>query len=447
MFLGLVCCGYVLGDTVDDKHAGASSEFLNAGFSEQTVWAVNVGGGLFESRAGDTFAADDCSLGGAACLNTETVIRTQNPALYESFREGNQRYSRSVPDGQYTVVFFFTEVSAEAGQERIFDVLVEGDVVLDDFSVFRTAGGSTQVAVTRAITGIEVSDGVLDIELTSRADNALLSGFLVRSAHYGLGDWKLAWSEEFNGTRLDSSVWTTELWEPGHVNNEDQVYTADERNLRLENGTLVIEAHYDEGAVPAYSSARVHSGAQQDLVYGRVDIRARVPEGRGLWPALWFFPTDPYRYATNCTAEDADVNDNARCDAWPNSGEMDLMEHVGHEPGVVHGTVHTRDYYFKLGNQIGQSIVIPDLGEAFHTYSLVWGANALGMYVNGQRYFSYFNDGLGYTQWPFDHPFHVILNLAIGGDWGRAGGPIDDSIFPQSLEVDFVRIYGPPHSR
>ncbi|WOJ97696.1 family 16 glycosylhydrolase [Congregibacter brevis] len=425
----------------------ASKEQLPAlpetGFSEQTVWALNVGGAHFESRAGEVFLADDCSQGGAPCAQSNQILRTQNPSLYQSFREGHQRYSRPIPNGIYSVALFFNEASEEQGSDRIFDVLIEGATVLKSFNVYQVAGSATDVAVTRTIADIEVTDGTIDIELASPSSNAVLSGFAVRASSFAVGDWQITWSDEFLGPKLDTEVWTPELWDPAHVNNEDQTYTQEAKNLRLENGVLVMEAHHEGDRTPKYSSARIHSAAQQDLTYGRVDIRARVPEGQGLWPALWLFPTDPYRYATKCSAQDAEVNDNARCDAWPNSGEIDLMEHVGHEPGIVHGTVHTRDYYFKLGNQIGQSILLPDLGEEFHTYSLVWGPSALGMYVDSQRYFTYVNDGEGFGQWPFDHAFHVILNLAVGGDWGRAGGPVDNSVFPQRLEVDFVRLYKP----
>ena len=111
--------------------------------------------------------------------------------------------------------------------------------------------------------------------------------------------------------------------------------------------------------------------------------------------------------------------------------------------GHVHGTVHTRDFYHKLGTQIGEAIVLPDLGSVFHVYTLVWEPDRLAMFVDGQRYFAYFSDGVGSGQWPFDHAFHVILNLAVGGWWGRSNGGIDTAAFPQRLEVDYVRMYQP----
>ena len=122
------------------------------------------------------------------------------------------------------------------------------------------------------------------------------------------------------------------------------------------------------------------------------------------------------------------------------------LEHVGvagYEPRVVHGTVHTRDYYSRHGNQVGGAIVVPDLGEAFHTYSLVWREGALAMYVDGVRYFAYFDDGDGSGQWPFDHAFHIVMNLAVGGAWGAAHGPVEASAFPRKLEVDSLRLYEP----
>ena len=206
---------------------------------------------------------------------------------------------------------------------------------------------------------------------------------------------------------------------------------------------LVLEAHRTGVDDPAYTSGRVHSWGHRAFRYGRLDIRARVPEGRGVWPALWLLPDDPYRYATTCHSDAREWQGGDECDAWPNSGEIDLMEHIGYEPRVVHGTVHTRDYYSRHGNQVGGAIVVPDLGEAFHTYSLVWREGALAMYVDGVRYFAYFDDGDGSGQWPFDHAFHIVMNLAVGGAWGAAHGPVEASAFPRKLEVDSLRLYEP----
>jgi beta-glucanase (GH16 family) len=136
-----------------------------------------------------------------------------------------------------------------------------------------------------------------------------------------------------------------------------------------------------------------------------------------------------------------DWQGNDNCDAWPNSGEIDILEHVGYLQGHVHGTVHNRAYYFVNMEQRKGRVIFDDLSDRFYDYVVEWSPDRIDMYVDDTLYFTYMNENKGWREWPFDHPFHLIINLAIGGDWGRAGGPIDDSLFPQRLEVDYVRVY------
>ena len=203
----------------------------------------------------------------------------------------------------------------------------------------------------------------------------------------------------------------------------------------------MLEAHKEDYQNGAYTSGRVHSASKGSLLYGRVEVRARLPKGRGSWSAIWMLPEDPFKYASNCQTGDA-WQGSENCDAWPNSGEIDIMEHVANDMDNVHGTVHNRGYYGINFEQRKGSINVEGAGEEFHVYAVDWTPNALRFYVDGSLYFTYKNEGEGWLAWPYDHPYHVILNLAVGGIWGRAGGPIDNSAFPQRMEIDYVRAYG-----
>ena len=304
------------------------------GFGERVVWALNVGGGETLSRAGEAFAADDCSGGDGDCAVIGSVLRTQNPSIYRSYRAGDQHYRIPVSAGSYDVVLYFAEPTESSVSGRTFDVLLEDQLVLADFSPLLETGVAG-AAVTRSFARRRVDDGYVDIALRSKGGAALLSGILVRQSRFGTDGWTPLWSDEFSGDRLDRSSWTPNLWAPRRVNDEDQAYTEDPRNLRVENGLLVLEAHYEGTEEPRFSSGRVHGAGKRSLFYGRVDVRARVPVARGVWPAIWLMPEDFYRYATTCDRNNPEGSPGDACDAWPNSGEIDLMEHVGNEPGVV----------------------------------------------------------------------------------------------------------------
>jgi beta-glucanase (GH16 family) len=269
----------------------------------------------------------------------------------------------------------------------------------------------------------------------------LLSALALRRAA-GPGDkGELAWSDEFESDGApDPASWTVEEWSAGVVNDEDQAYTARPRNVRVEDGHLVIEAHKEDYDGGRYTSGRLQSSGKVDILYGRIEVRASLPRGQGTWPAIWMLSSNPFHYATTCEDEE-DWQGDEDCDAWPNSGEIDIMEHVGYQMGHVHGTVHSKNYPWPLWNQRKGRILIDDIVDEFHVYSLEWTPDRIDIFVDDTVYLTYINEGNGWEEWPFDQPFHVILNVAIGGGWGRAGGPIDDSIFPQKMLVDYVRVY------
>jgi len=403
------------------------------------VWAVNVGGPAYVGVDGTAYAAET-SVQGGTVGKMETVKGSQDAPLYYEYRKGDIEVSHPIADGSYDVTFHFAEPDEIGGRERLFDVIVEGVTVIDDLDVMVSRDGKTISALTVTVPNIEVADGTLDVEFEASVNEPVLSAIVVRRESPPADDWQLVWNDEFDGPELDASRWTPDIWPPRKVNDEDQAYTGREKNLRIENGMLVIEAHKEDFEDAVYTSGRVHSDGKGDFLYGRFEVRAKLPRGQGSWPAIWMLPSDPFRYATKCEEGD-DWQGSADCDAWPNSGEIDIMEHVGYEMGHIHGTVHNEAYYWAKWEQRKGRILFDDVDENFHVYALEWSPERIDAYVDDSLYFSYVNEQQGWRSWPYDQPFHLILNIAVGGAWGRAGGPIDDSIFPQRMLIDYARVY------
>ena len=240
---------------------------------------------------------------------------------------------------------------------------------------------------------------------------------------------ELVWSDEFDYTGApDSTKWGYDLGDGcpnvcGWGNNELEYYTSNPKNVRVENGNLIIEVHKDRAdSLKPYSSARVVSKNKGDWLYGKIEVKAKLPSGKGTWPAIWMLPTE-WKYG-----------------GWPESGEIDIMEHVGYDHGNVHGTVHTKAFNHGIGTQKGDSILIKSISEDFVVYAINWTPDTIEFMVNGEIYNIFTNDGQGFESWPFDQKFHLLLNIAVGGNWGGKHG-VDDSIWPQRMEIDYVRIY------
>lgn len=240
---------------------------------------------------------------------------------------------------------------------------------------------------------------------------------------------RLVWSEEFNYSGLpDSSKWSYDLGDGcpdicGWGNNELQYYNAGRlKNARVENGHLAIEVHREKTGAREYSSARLVSKHKGDWTYGRIVVRAKLPTGRGVWPAIWMLPTD-WVYG-----------------GWPESGEIDIMENVGYLPDSVFATVHTGRFNHVLGTQSTKGIASATLSTDFHEYSIEWDADKIDFLFDGRKYQTFPNKREGAGAWPFDRDFHLILNVAVGGNWGGKMG-VDTSIWPQKMLVDYVRVY------
>jgi beta-glucanase (GH16 family) len=236
----------------------------------------------------------------------------------------------------------------------------------------------------------------------------------------GPAGWRLVWHDEFDTPGPpDPARWD---YEDGYVrNHERQLYTRRSENVRVEGGHLVIEARREPRGEHAYTSASVHTKHKGEWLYGRIEVRARIPVARGLWPAIW----------TLGAAHGAE--------RWPDCGELDLMENVGFEPELVHVSVHTAAYNHVKKTHKTTITRVSDL-EGWHAYAAEWTPERVDFFVDDRKVFTFANEGTGRAVWPFDRAQYLLLNVAIGGDWGGQHG-IDDAQLPRAMLVDYVRVY------
>jgi len=230
------------------------------------------------------------------------------------------------------------------------------------------------------------------------------------------------WTDEFdkNGAP-DSTKWNYEVGGNGWGNHELEYYTADS-NATINNGMLFIEARKENVGGMKYTSANINTKNKGDFLYGRFEIRAKLPAGKGLWPAIWMLSTD-WSYG-----------------GWPESGEIDIMEQVGFDPQNIHITIHDKAYNHVIGTQKTSVINVPTATTDFHVYRVDWTPYAIRGYIDGVEAYTFVYEGKGFAVWPFDKRFYLLLNVAVGGDWGGQQG-VDDSIFPAQMQVDYVRVY------
>ncbi|MEN9319133.1 MAG: hypothetical protein RLZZ309_120 [Bacteroidota bacterium] len=238
-----------------------------------------------------------------------------------------------------------------------------------------------------------------------------------------VGKMQLVWSDEFDYKGLpDPKKWNYDVGGWGWGNNELQYYTKDSlANARVENGLLTIELKQQSIEDRKYSSARLVTKGKGDWIYGRIDVRAKLPKGLGTWPAIWMLgSTTPLK--------------------WPDDGEIDIMEHVGFNPGFIHATTHTKSFNHMIGNQKTDTIIVKDFDTQFHDYSVIWNKDSVTILFDNQAYYTFKNNGTGKAAWPFDGPMHLLLNIAFGGNWGGTKG-VDDAVLPAKMEIDYVRVY------
>ena len=241
-------------------------------------------------------------------------------------------------------------------------------------------------------------------------------------------NWKLVWADEFEGAALDLSRWEWEVNARGGGNNELQYYTDRPENTQVSGGLLTLTARQERFTGPEgtreYTSARIRTKGKGDWRYGRIEVRARMPVGQGIWPAIWMMPTDD-AYG-----------------GWAGSGEIDLMEYLGQKPAEVFGTLHYGGPWPR-NVHTGKTYTLPSgtFADDFHVFALEWQEGEIRWYVDGVHYQTqteWRTEGAAYPA-PFDQRFHLILNVAVGGN--LPGSPDETTRFPQSMVVDYVRVF------
>ena len=240
-----------------------------------------------------------------------------------------------------------------------------------------------------------------------------------------LPGWVLTWSDEFNGpdgSAVDSTKWVYDTGGGGWGNNELETYTSGTANAVIQGGNLVITA--TTAGASSYTSARLKTLGKFSQQYGRFEARIQMPEGQGLWPAFWMMG--------------ADIN----TVNWPSCGEIDVMENIGKEPSINHGSLHMPATGGTTDDQLTGMYTLSGgakLGDGFHTYAVEWTSSTITFYVDDMLYETQTSKVPSGDTWEFDHPFFLLINVAVGGQW--PGSPDATTVFPQTLKVDYVRVY------
>ncbi|WP_223465580.1 glycoside hydrolase family 16 protein [Massilia soli] len=261
--------------------------------------------------------------------------------------------------------------------------------------------------------------------MTMRALCVLAGALLLQpypaAAHPAPGPgWVLDWSDEFDGAALDARTWVAETGGHGFGNNELQYYTARPENVRVSDGFLVIEARREKYENREYTSARIKTAGLKERTYGRYEARLKLPKGQGIWPAFWMLGSD------------------IGSTGWPRSGEIDIMENIGKEPSTVHGTLHGPGYSGEHAYGKPSVLAGAKYADDFHVFAVEWEPSEIRWYRDGQLYHTA-RPALVKGDWVFEHPFFVLLNLAVGGYW--PGYPDATTVLPQRMLVDYVRVY------
>jgi len=249
-------------------------------------------------------------------------------------------------------------------------------------------------------------------------------GQVQKHQYLSTGTWKLVWADEFDYNGLpDTLKWGYDVGGNGWGNNESQYYTyADTANAIVKDGLLTITARNEGYKSGKYTSVRLTTKNKYGLKYGRIEVRAKLPKGRGMWPAIWMLPVA------------------SKYGIWPNSGEIDIMEHVGYTPDSIYSSIHTGKFNHMQNTQKTQGLYVPDLYTSFHEFCVEWQPGYLSFFVDGNKYMTIIRTKNDTAEWPFNQQFYLLLNLAVGGNWGGKLG-IDDTAFPARMQIDYVRIY------
>lgn len=294
------------------------------------------------------------------------------------------------------------------------DVIVKGDSLREASKTFYVQLSNP---VNASIPGYGKGTGTIFCDGTYLPVND--SGYTAPSSYPGMS---LKWSDEFNGNTVNTNNWNYDTGGGGWGNNELEYYTNSTKNSFVtDGGYLVLEARQEAMGSNSYTSARMLTMGQQEFTYGRIDVRAILPKGQGIWPAIWMLGSD-----INSTP-------------WPACGEIDMMELLGNQPAKVYGTMHWSNSSGQDAN-VGGNYTLPsgDFSQEFHVFSVVWDSTKIAWYIDNQLYFTGDQSDVT-TVNPFNKPFFFILNIAVGGNW--PGNPDGTTVFPQRMIVDYVRVY------
>lgn len=310
-------------------------------------------------------------------------------------------------------------ITFPAGQlQAIVDVQIKGDPTFLrrpnlQFSIQLTKPVGCTIATASATGTILTEDGTY-----FPTDN---SGYSTPSSYPG---YSLVWSDEFNGSSLDLNSWNHEQGNGtgGWGNNELEYYTNSPKNSFLSNGNLIIEARKEPIGGFNYSSARMTTQNKKTFKFGRIDIRAKLPVSKGMWPALWM------------------LGSNIGSVGWPACGEIDIMELVGSFPSRVSATMHWKNSAGAHASKgTNYSINSGDFSQQFHVFSTVWVKDTIKCYVDDVLYLTVTSTDAGVANFPFNADHFFIFNVAVGGDW--PGPPDNSTQFPQRMFVDYVRVF------
>lgn len=385
---------------------------------------------LIVSSCGKDDAPEDCSNGG----NSSTRITISPVSKFEG--NTNSTFDFKVrlseePSDVVTVDFTTKDKSAVAGEdyiaqngtltfsgtveqiisvEIIADTLKEGD---EEFEILLSNPTNASLEDESEIGTIRNDDTYLPISC---------AGYTTPDSYAGM---TLVWADEFNEPTINLDNWTHEIGtgNSGWGNNELQYYTSDSDNSYIQDGKLVIEAKQQSLGGSNYTSARMITAGKQEFIFGRIDVRAKLPEGQGIWPAIWMLGADFFT------------------DGWPSCGEIDIMELIGHEPNKIHGTAHWGNQGNPSTHQ-GNAYTLPageKYSDEFHVFSLIWENNTIKWLMDDQQYFSITDGNVTNTAYPFNDNFFFILNVAVGGNW--PGSPDGSTVFPQRMMVDYIRVF------
>lgn len=275
-----------------------------------------------------------------------------------------------------------------------------------------------KVSVTLSnVSSASITDGeaigvIVDNDISS---NFITDGYITNKEQYG---YNIAWEDEFDG-ELDPATYNYELGDNGWGNNELQNYTNSELNSYTSDGKLIIKAINEGGK---YTSARITTQGKKEFKYGRIDIRAKLPIGQGIWPALWM------------------LGANIGNIGWPACGEIDIMENIGRLPKISYGTAHWGPQGRGFSTyKTGEYSIPENFNNAFHVFSIVWEFNRITWYVDETKFFTIGTGDMQGEQYRFNENFFFILNVAVGGNW--PGNPDETTVFPQQMEIDYIRVF------